>query len=712
MARYNLPSWLSKLFGNQMADILAAAGVVLILGIIVISVPPSLLSVLLAFNISLALVILLISFYILQPLDFSTFPTVLLMATLFRLALNLASTRLILGVYPGNITEKAGIVIRFFGEVVAKNDPVVGLVVFLILIIIQFIVITKGAGRIAEVAARFTLDAMPGKQMAIDADLNSGLITEQEARDRRSRISREADFYGAMDGASKFVRGDAIAGIIITVINIIGGFIVGFWRESMAPGEIFYTYTILTIGDGLVTQIPALLVATAAGVVVTRAASDASLGKNLHQQLQAQPIAFFLSAGTLAILGLFGLASTAKAIFIPLFLMAIGIGIVGYIFSRNLKTEAVEKKQKEVAAAEKAKGPEVVEQLLHIDPMEIEIGYGLIPLVDVAQKGDLLNRVTSIRRQTALDLGIVVPPIRIRDNMQLPPNEYDVRIHGLKVGSGVIYCDKLLVMNPGGEVAEVTGIDTKEPAFGLPARWINSEERDKAERLGYNIITPSVVIATHITQIIKKHADMLLTRQAVQSLIDTLRETSPVIVDELIPDLVPVGVVQKVLQLLLLEEVPIRNLEQIFEALADNASRTRQPHELVEYVRMSLGRVITQKLLSPSGELHVIVIDGAIEQKLMDALNRAPDGTMPTLAPDVSRLVIDSIKESVEKAIAGGYKPVILVHPHIRSFVRNLTVRVLPNLSVISYNEVSASMTMRSVAIARLKVEDQKVSST
>ncbi len=702
-----------RLSGPQLANILTAAGFVAILGIMLGSVPPNILSFLLVLDIAFALLILMLGIYMEKPLDFSTFPTVLLIMTFFRLSLNVASTKLILS--PGQVgagLEKAGSVIEFFGEVVAGGNAVVGFVVFLILVLIQFIVITKGSGRIAEVAARFTLDAMPGKQMAIDADLNSGLITEAEARKRRSEISREADFYGAMDGASKFVRGDAIAGIIITIINIVGGILVGFFQENLLFAEVLRRYTILTIGDGLVSQIPALLISTSAGVVVTRAASEETLGGNLSQQIFARPEAMYSAATALALVSVLG-AIVAPNVAFPFLLVSLLIGGAAYLRRRMdeaEKTRAEEEIRREEEEAPPE--PENVESLLEVDPMEIEIGYTLIPVVDQQQGGDLLNRVSVIRRQTAVELGIVVPPIRIRDNMQLPPRVYVIRIRGNEVARGELRPDRLLAMHPSGQETEedVPGIKTKEPAFGLPAKWIERSDQSQAEMAGYQVIEPAAVLATHLTEVIRNNAHEILGRQEVQQLIDNLRERNAVLVQDVLETTgVKIGVIQKVLQNLLHERVPVRNLEIILETISDNAEATQHnPDALSEYCRMALARTITQAYVDEEGNLPVINLDPRIESKILDALQKGGPAGIMAVDPTYSEQLFAAMYTEADRVSSQGLHPVVICSPQIRAHLRRLYEKRIPGLVVLSFNEVAPDVNLRRVGTVQLEGSPQQ----
>ncbi|RKY70141.1 MAG: flagellar biosynthesis protein FlhA, partial [Candidatus Latescibacterota bacterium] len=579
---------------TQHSDVYLAVAVIAIIGVMIVPLPPRLLDVFLAFNITFALVTLLMTMYITKPLELSIFPGLLLITTLLRLSLNVASTRLILG------EAYAGEVISAFGNFVVKGNYVIGFVVFLILVVIQFVVITKGAGRIAEVAARFTLDAMPGKQMSIDADLSAGLITDAEARKRREDISREADFYGAMDGAGKFVRGDAIAGLVITAINILGGLAIGVLQKGMPLSQALHTYTLLTIGDGLVAQIPALILSTAAGVIVTRAASEENMGMELATQMLAKPRAILVAAGALLIFAIIPGLPT-----VPFLLLATLAGGVAYS-TRKAKQKQIEE---EAIKVSRAKPQERIEDYLRMDTLEIEIGYGLIPLVAPEQGGDLLDRVTAIRRQCASELGLVVPPVRIRDNLQLKPNEYKIKIKGVEIAQGEVMPESYLAMNPGCAQGEIEGIDTTEPAFGLPAKWITEKEKEQAELLGYTVIEASAVLATHLTEVIKSNAHEILGRQDVQNLLDNLKKNYPAVVEGVVPQQISVGTVQKVLQNLLRERVPIKDLLTIMETLADYASLVKDTETLTEYVRHALGRTICQLYKNQDGSISVITVD-------------------------------------------------------------------------------------------------------
>ncbi len=674
---------------TEHSDIALAVAVIAILAILVLPLPPRLLDFMLAFNITLSLIILLVTMYLVKPLDFSVFPGMLLIVTLFRLALNVATTRLILG------QAYAGEVITSFGNFVVGGNYIVGFIIFAILVIIQFVVITKGAGRIAEVAARFTLDAMPGKQMAIDADLNAGLLTEDDARKRRQEISREADFYGAMDGASKFVRGDAIAGILITLINVLGGILIGVIQRGMSVNEALTTYTLLSVGDGLVTQIPALIVSTAAGIIVTRAASESNLGKDMTRQLTFQPRAIMIAAGILMTFGIVPGMPTLPFMFLG------GItGMIGYTAMQSQKRQIakaeITEEKKEIPP------PERMEEYLKVDPMEVEIGYALIPLVDASRGNDLLDRIAMIRRQIASDLGLLVPPIRIRDNIQLKPNQYQIKIRGHKIALSELYPGQFLAIDPGYVTEPIEGIEIEEPAFGLRAKWIGENIKSLAERRGYTVVEPSAVLATHLTELIKSNASELLTRQETANLIENVKKDHKSLVDEVIPALVNLGVVQKVLQNLLDERIPIRDLPLILETLADYAPSSKDPDILSEYVRHNLGRTITQMYLNSVGGLTVMTLDPDLENKISSGVQSTKHGLVLVLPPDLAQQIYDAIKRAVEEMQAQGYSPILLVSPNVRLVFRRFIKHVAPALSVISYNELLPEIEVESIKIVRL----------
>jgi len=679
----------SKLF--RYSDIIVAVAVITLVMMMIIPVPARLLDFFLTFNITFSLVVLLVSMFTLEPLEFSVFPSLLLIMTMFRLSLNVSSTRLVL------LHAYAGDVIQKFGDFVIGGNAVVGFVIFLILVVIQFIVITRGAERVSEVAARFTLDAMPGKQMAIDADLNAGLINDVEARKRRKDIQREADFYGAMDGASKFVKGDAIAGIIIILINILGGFIIGVAQKGMDLTAALHTYTILTVGDGLVTQIPALLVSTATGIIITRAASESNLGQDLSRQLLAHPKVLGIAAGVLFCLGLIGLPR------LPLFAMAGVMGTMAYSLNRSFKSSALQEAQKErEQELEEVKKPENVLTLLSVDPMELELGYSLVPLVDASQGGDLLDRVVMIRRQCALDLGIVVPPIRMRDNMQLKPNIYVIKIKGVEVAQGELMIDHYLAISPGVEDPSVAGFDAREPAFGLPAKWIPASMREKAEVAGYTVVDLPSVVATHLTEVIRSHAVDILSRQDVQTLVEHVKELHPAVVGELIPDMMTIGEVQKVLTNLLRERVSVRDMVTILETLADYGRITKDPDLLTEYVRQALGRQIIQGCVGDNNVLSVISLDPKVEQAVRDSLQRSDFGSYLAIDPRVGQEIIARTEQELGKAAQKGVQPVVLCAPVVRFYFRRLTEKVLPGLAVLSYNELSPNLEVESIGMVSL----------
>jgi len=666
---------------------------ILVVGILVVMIVPIakwMLDILLVTNISISVLVILTTMYLTEPVQFGVFPSLLLVLTLFRLCLNVASTRLILA------DAAAGNVINAFGTFVVAGSYVVGFVIFAILVVIQFVVITKGAGRISEVAARFTLDAMPGKQMAIDADLNSGLVTEQEARERRQAIAREADFYGAMDGATKFVRGDAIAGLVITLVNIVGGLVIGVVQNGMSLSDAATTYTRLTIGDGLVSQLPALIVATSAGIIVTRTVSQEDLGGDIVRQMTAYPRAFGIIAGMLF---LFGLIPGIP--FGPFFVMGCVVAFLATSLSRqHAELERAERSRVEEAAREAAPLPadeEEPEQLLHVDAMEVEIGYGLIPLADPAQGGDLLGRISAIRRQMVSRLGTVVPPIRIRDNMQMGPNEYVVKVWEAPVARGELLLGHYLAMNPGLATEEIEGIETREPAFGLRAIWITPAQRDRAEQLGYTIVDPSTVLATHLTEIIRAHAHELLTRQDVRGLVDNLRRTAEALIDEAIPGLMTIGDLQKVLQNLLKERVPVRNLELIIEAMADYVRVTKDYDLLTEYVRQRLARTICTEHSDEDGVVHVVALGAELESLIADAVTTTETGSVYcALSPDDSRRVIDAAARAADEMARRGHEPVIVCTTQVRLHLRRLLERQLPNVVILSYAEIVPDVDLRS----------------
>ncbi len=676
----------------QLRDLSVVFGVILIIIMLVIPLPGWLLSFLILINISLALIVILVAMNTTEALEFSIFPTLLLILTLFRLALNVSTTRSILS------EGEAGGVVETFGTFVIGGNALVGFVVFLILILIQFLVITKGSERVSEVAARFTLDAMPGKQMAIDADLNAGLISETQAKDRREKISREADFYGAMDGASKFVKGDAIAGIVIVLINIIFGLIIGMVQMGLPFGEAVDKFMRLTVGDGLVSQIPALLISTATGIVVTRAASDGNLGHDITGQLFRFPILLYIAAGTIFLLGLTPISMLVTT------LIAAPLAFLAYQLSKAEKKRQIEPEapvEEEIATSDLT-SPENVVQMLSMDPIEFEFGYALIPLADTNQGGDLLDRIVMIRRQLALELGIIIPVVRIRDNIQLNPNEYSLKIKGNEVAKGEVYIDHFLGMSPDVENDEIDGIQTVEPAFGMPAKWISEDLKDEAEMLGYTVVDPPSVISTHITEVIKKHAFVLLGRQETKQLVDHLKESYPILVEEVTPEPLAIGDVQKVLAKLLREQVSIRNLPVIFETLADFGKMTNDTELLGEYVRQSLSSQITKQYVNEQNIVQVITVSGQIEKIIADHVQQTEHGSYLSLDPESQQKIIQAVNQQIEQLSLQAVVPIILCSPAIRMYVKQLVERYLPQVVVLSYNELEPNVEVQSVGVVKL----------
>ncbi|MEN0649174.1 flagellar biosynthesis protein FlhA [Caldifermentibacillus hisashii] len=676
----------------KLKDLSVVFGVILIVVMLIIPLPPGMLSFLIIINISLALLVLLVTMNMREALDFSIFPSLLLIMTLFRLGLNVSTTRSILS------KGDAGGVVETFGTFVVGGNVLVGLVVFFILVIINFLVITKGAERVAEVAARFTLDAMPGKQMAIDADLNAGMISEQEARKRREKVSREADFYGAMDGASKFVKGDAIAGIIIVFINLIFGIIIGMVQNGMPFGEASSHYSLLTVGDGIVSQLPALLISTATAIIVTRAASEENLGSDVIAQLFAYPKMLYVAGGTIILLGLF--TPIQDFVTLPIGGMLI---IGGYRLSNvgnREKMELVE--SEEQVATDDMKKPENIVNLLTIDPIEFEFGYGLIPLADTNQGGDLLDRVVMIRRQLALELGLVIPVVRIRDNIQLAPNEYRIKIKGNEVGKGEIYLEHYLAISSGVDDPTITGIDTVEPAFGIPAKWITEDMKTNAEMAGYTVVDPPSVISTHLTEVLRNYAHELLGRQETKQLIDHLQENYPILVEEVTPNPLSVGDIQKVLAKLLKERVSIRNLPVIFETLADFCKVTTDPDILAEYVRQALAKQITNQYIQDNNLLKVITLSGQVEKLIADHVQQTEHGNYLALDPSTSQAILENIRKQIEQMQLYNQTPIILCSPAIRMYVRELTERYFPQVPILSYNELDANIEIQSVGVVNI----------
>ena len=684
----------------QSTDLVMPALLVVAISFMLFPLPRFALDLSLVLNFTFSIMILFITLYVTAPLQFSSFPPLLLIATLMRLSLNVAASRLILT--EGNTgSDAAGRMIEIFGQFVGGNDAIVGLVVFVILIVIQFVVITNGAQRVSEVAARFTLDAMPGKQMAIDADLNSGIISEEEARERRANISKEANFYGAMDGASKFVRGDAIAAVIIVIVNIIGGFAIGMWKGGLSLMEVMERYTLLTIGDGLVTQIPALMIATATGIIVTRTAADSNLGADFSSQMVRHSRPLGIASVVLAAMALV-FPGWSK---LPLLIIAAITALAYVAITRRQKVAAdLLARKNEIQPA--VKEPENVSKLLSVDAMELEIGFGLIPLVEEAQGGDLLDRITMIRRQTALELGLVVPPIRIRDNMQLASEGYAIKIRGTQVAYGELATGRFLAINSTGTADVIKGTTTKEPTFGLPAIWIDENLKPEAESKGYTVVDLPSVIATHLTEIVKSHAGELLTRQDVQKLVDNVRTTNGAVVDELIPNLLGLGDVQKVLQNLLKERVSIRDLVAVLETLADNARNIKDPDILTEFVRQSLYRTITKNNLAYDGAVHAVTLDPHLEQKIMDAVQRNEAGTYLSMDPLTAQKIIASLSKQIENINRQGFAPLVLCSPTVRLYFKRLIEKLLPNLIVLSYNELDPKTEIQSTGIVSINNEN------
>ncbi len=676
----------------KVRDIGVLGAVILIVAMLIIPLPPWMLSFLIVINITLGLIVLLTAMSMKEALDFSIFPSVILLLTLFRLGLSVSTTRAILA------KGDAGAVVETFGDFVVGGNVLVGLVVFLILVLIQFIVITKGAERVAEVAARFTLDAMPGKQMSIDADLNAGVISEKEARERREKVAGEADFYGAMDGATKFVKGDAIASMVMVIINLLFGIIIGVAQMGLSFADAANHFSKLTVGDGIVSQIPALLISTATGIVVTRASSKGSLGEDITGQLFAQAKLLYVAGGTILLLGFFTP--------IPLWI-TIPIGgslIAGAYMMDHKKTEDEEEllEIEEEVATDGMKSPENVVNLLNVDPMEFEFGYGLIPLVDAAQGGDLLDRVIMIRRQLALELGIVIPVVRIHDNIQLQPNEYRIKIKGNEMARGELLLDHYLAMSPGDDDS-IEGIDTVEPSFGLPAKWITEQVKEDAEMFGYTVVDPPSVVSTHLTEMIRANAYELLGRQETKQLIDHLRETHPILVEELTPTPLSTGEIQKVLGKLLRENVSVRNLPIIFETLADYAKLTSDTDILTEYVRQSLARQITSQYVGDSSSLKVITVSGKVEKMVADSIQQTDHGNYLAMDPQDSQTVLEIIAAEVERVSFMEQSAIILCSPAVRMYLRQLTERYFPQIPVLSYNELDATVEIQSVGVVNVE---------
>lgn len=662
----------------------------------IIPIPNLLLDVLITFNLMVALVILFNCLYTEETLNMSSFPTVLLFTTIFRISLNVSSTRLILS------TGNPGVVVQTFGNFVGGGNLVIGAIIFIVLVIVQMIVINKGSERVSEVTARFTLDAMPGKQMAIDADLNTGAITDKEAMERREKIQQESAFFGSMDGATKYVKGDATAGLIITAINLVGGIIMGIMMQGLSPEEAVQKYTILTIGDGLVSQIPSMLISLATGILVTKAAKANNIGTIMVGQLFHIPKVLYMVGGALCFLGIFTPLRAEGRV-----LVYVGMGlamiVLGRMIGHTQEVEAIEEEVKEEEVqADEIRRHENVNALLQVDPIELEFGYGIIPLADVNQGGDLLDRVVMIRRQIALELGAVVPIIRLRDNIQLNPNQYIIKIKGIQVSEGEILFDHYMAMNPGYVEEEITGIPTFEPSFHLPAIWITEAQRERAESMGYTVVDPPSIIATHLTEIIKSHLDELLTRQDVQNLINNVKETNTTLIDELVPKLLGVGEIQKVLQNLLGEGISIRDLVTIFETLADYASTTRDTDVLTEYVRQRLKRAISNIYFSDGEMTTVVTLDPQVEQDIMNSIKQTEQGAYITLDPGKTKKILNSVETEIKKLENQGKAPIIITSPIVRMYFKKLTCEYFKDLIVISYNEIESDVELQSIGVVTI----------
>lgn len=681
-------------FIQKYSDVLIAVAIVIIVVMMIIPLPTLLLDLLICLNITIALLVVMSVIYNKEALDLSIFPSLLLVTTLFRLALNISSTRLIL------LDGYAGEVITAFGNFVVGGNPVVGFIVFIILVGINFIVITKGSERVAEVSARFTLDAMPGKQMAIDADLNQGAITDAQAKVRREKIQHEADFFGAMDGASKFVKGDAIAAIVIMLINISGGFVIGMLQRNLSALQALQQYTLLTVGEGLVSQIPALLISTATGLIVTRAGAEGNLGADMVSQLFRNDRIFFILSGVLAFFaivpGLPGIPFSVLAVLCFFIGRALKQGTAATAAQEAKTEKSVQQQQKK-----KATSPENIVSLLQVDPMELEIGYSLIPLVDTGQGGDLLDRIVMIRRQCALELGLVVPTIRIRDNIQIKPNAYIIKLKGVEIAKGELMLDHYLAMNSGTVFEEVPGIETTEPAFGLPALWIPESEREQAELNGYTVVDAVSVLATHLTEVIKSHAAEILGRQEAQNLVDNLKKTNKALVEEVVPDLLTVGEVQKVLQNLLAERISIRDMETIFEVLSDYARATKDTEILTEYVRHAMARQITQANVQ-NGQLPCVTLDPALENRIAGGVQRTDRGSYVSLDPDSMKKLIDSLNNELQKLTNMGYQPIVLTSPAVRLYFRKLVERSVPGIIVLSQAEIEQNVEIQILGVVKI----------
>lgn len=716
-----MPLWLQRL--DQHRGVVVPLAFLMLVIVILVPLPPFIMDMLIAFNIALAVVVLMTTMYMTQALDFSVFPSLLLGATLLRLVLNVASTRLILTADASTPEEAIGVagkVISTFGTFVAGGNIVVGVILFLILIIVQFMVITKGATRISEVAARFTLDAMPGKQMAIDADLNAGLLDEAEARRRRELVSREADFFGAMDGAAKFVRGDAIAGLLITTINILGGFTIGWLMKGWTVMQSAEVFTKLTIGDGLASQIPAFIIAIAAALIVTRSGTDKDLGTEMTSQLMRSPMALALTSGFISVLALTPLPAA------PLLTLGVGLGGASFMLARKNRAVKRAEVQRETEETEALPTTPAVEELLKVDTLELEIGYGLVSLVDANQGGDLLDRISAIRRQIAAEWGLVMPPVRIRDNMTLPPTNYRIKIRGSVVAEGESRPGMLMAMDSGIASGSLEGEQTIEPAFGLSARWISPEQRSRAESMNYTVVDPTSVLTTHLAEIVKTYADELLTREEVNNLIEQLKERSPRLIEDVVPSVISMGELQKVLQSLLRERVPIRDLETILETLSDWATKTKDLEVLTEYVRNALRRAICLQYSVPvvqaervgispepgrSSKMKIscVTLDPGFEDLIAGYIDRSPAGTVVTMPSAVANMVANQIATALEPVTAAGYQPVIIASPQVRAQVKQILEPHLPSAVVLGYNEIEPGIEVESMGLVMAPVPEPAV---
>jgi flagellar biosynthesis protein FlhA len=684
-----------KIF-SQGPDVLAAVGILMILVVMIVPIPPIVLDLLLALSLAFSVMIMLVAMYSKKPLDFSTFPSVLLISTLFRLALNVASTRNILIHGAADGTAAAGDIIKSFGEFVVQGNFIVGIIIFIILVIINFMVVTKGAGRVAEVAARFTLDAMPGKQMAIDADLNAGLINDVEAKRRRKEVAEEADFYGSMDGASKFVRGDAIAGILITAINIIGGIIIGTAQNGMDIGKAAETFTLLTVGDGLVTQIPALIISTAAGIIVTRNTNDDNIGTQVQKQFKIHPKAIYIAGAVLIFFGLIpGLPK------LPFFAMGTALGYLAYKIEEMNAKEEITQKQKATEVTKKA-SPQNLEELLNMELVELEVGYGLVHLVDTEQNGDLLERITHMRKIFALDWGVIIPSVKIKDNLELKPGGYSVKIKGIQVAKGELMSDYFLAMDPGTVIEKIDGVETTEPVFGLKAVWISEDQKEDAQYNGYTVVDCSTIVATHLTEILKSNLHELFGRQELVRVLDNFKETNPKLVSDLVPDILNLGIILKVMKNLLRENVSVRDLRTILETLSEYGSTIKDTDGLTELVRQSLYRTITEKIKSDQGDIPLFTLDRNIEESIAQNIIQTEQGQQLSLDPKVTQIILASLNEKIEEATSMGEKMVVLCSPVIRSHFKRLTEKFIPNLVVVSHNELSPDANIRSLGTVRL----------